>query len=113
MGETNAYFVYGIKTDFMMSEQDKNIHDFYVNLGTGHGVKEGTMLDVYRTISTVDDLNKRVSKKISFRIAKLKVIHAEDGVSVARVEEMRPISETPIGEIPAVVVGDTVEVVKK
>jgi hypothetical protein len=109
----NSYFVYGIKTDFPLSETDRSVHDLYVNLGTTQGVKTGTLLDVYRTISTVDDVNKKVSEKISFKIAQIKVIHAEEDIAVARILEMKSPAETPLGDIPAVVIGDMVEVARK
>lgn len=108
-----TYYVYGVKTDFTMSDKDIALHDVYLNLGTSQGVKEGTVLDVYRTITTVDEVNKRVSDKISFKIAKVRVIHSESSVSVARVMEMHSPKETPLGEIPAIVVGDSVEVARK
>lgn len=111
--EGSGHFVYGIKTDLPLAESDATIHDLYVNLGTTQGVKDGTILDVYRTISTVDDVNKKVADKISFKIAQIKVIHAEDDIAVARILEMKSPKETPLGDIPAVVVGDTVEVARK
>ena len=70
-------------------------------------------LDAFRTLTTVDEINQRTGQNISFRIAKLKVIHAEGGIAVARVVQMMPPESTPVGTHTNVMVGDTVEVGKK
>jgi len=107
------YKVFGIRTDFPMTEGQPSYRDVYVSMGTNQGIKTGSSLDAFRVVTTVDEINQRTGRNISFRIAKLKVIHSETDLSVARVVEMLPPSSTPIGSFTNVMVGDEVEVAKK
>ncbi|MGZ3712002.1 MAG: hypothetical protein ACXVBE_09605 [Bdellovibrionota bacterium] len=105
--------VFGIKSDFPMNDGQTLFRDVYVNLGTSQGVKIGSSLDVFRTITTVDEINQRVGQNISFKIGRLKVIHAEGNVAVARVDKMLPPEQTPTGSYTNVMVGDQVEISNK
>lgn len=107
------YKVFGIRTDFPMADGQPLFRDVYVNMGTAQGIKNGSTLDAYRVITTVDELNQRTGRNISFKIAKLKVIHAESDLAVARVTQFLPPDSTPIGSFTNVMVGDEVEVAKK
>jgi len=105
--------VFGVRTDFPMNDDQQQFRDVYVNMGTDQGIKVGSRLDAFRVLTTVDEINQRTGRNISFRIAKLKVIHAEGDVAVARVVEMLKPESTPIGNYTNVMVGDIVEVGKK
>lgn len=96
-----------------MIDGQKLYRDIYVNIGSGQGVKIGTKLDVYRTLSTADQLNQKNGPNLRFHIAKMKVIHAEDDAAVARVTEFFPPESTPNPGFTDVMVGDTVEVSRK
>jgi hypothetical protein len=105
--------VFGVKSDFPMADSQTLYRDVYVNLGTSQGVKTGSLLDVFRTITTVDEINQRVGHNISFKIARLKVIHAEGDIAVARVEKFLPPETVPTGTYTNVMVGDQVEIASK
>jgi len=105
--------VFGIRTDFPMSDGQPLFRDVYVNMGTNQGIKTGSSLDAFRVVTTVDELNQKTGRNISFKIAKLKVIHAETDVAVARVISFLPPESTPIGSFTNVMVGDEVEVGNK
>ncbi len=107
------YKVFGIRTDFPMADEQPLFRDVYVNMGTDQGIKSGSTLDAFRVLTTVDELNQKTGRNISFKIAKLRVIHAESDVSVARVTQFLPPESTPIGSFTNVMVGDEVEVAKK
>lgn len=107
------YQVFGIRTDFPMADGQPLFRDVYVNMGTNQGIKTGSTLDAFRVVTTVDELNQKTGRNISFKIAKLKVIHAESDLAVARVTQFLPPEATPIGSFTNVMVGDQVEVAKK
>lgn len=107
------YTVYGIKNDFPMADNQTLFKDIYINMGTNQGIKPGSTLDAYRTMSTVDELNQKNAQSISFKIARLKVIHSDASVSVARIIEMLPPQVTPVGGYPTVMVGDSVDISRK
>lgn len=108
-----SHQVFGIRSDFVLNDGAPQYRDVYVNMGTDQGIKVGSVLDAFRTLTTVDEINQRTGKNISFRIAKLKVIHAEGSIAVARVIQVMPPESTPVGTYTNVMVGDQVEVGKK
>lgn len=105
--------VFGVKSDFPMNDGQAIYRDVYVNLGTNQGIKAGSSLDAFRVTTTVDEINQRVGKNISYKIARLKVIHAEGDIAVARVEKMLPPESTPTGSYTNVMVGDLVAISSK
>ncbi len=107
------YKVFGIRTEFPMVDGQSSYRDVYVSMGTNQGIKTGSTLDAYRVVTTVDEINQRTGKNMTFKIAKLKVIHSEADLAVARVVQMLPPESTPLGSFTNVMVGDEVEVAKK
>lgn len=105
--------VFGVRTDFPNTDGEKIYRDVYVSLGTSQGIKPGTVLDAYRTITTVDQISQKVGRNLTFKIAQLRVIHADSDVAVARVTKMQPAENTPAGGYSTVMVGDRVEVAAK
>lgn len=107
------YKVFGIRTDFPMTDGQPTLRDIFVNMGTNQGIKTGSTLDAYRVVTTVDELNQKTGRNIAFKFATLKVIHAESDLAVARVAQYLPPESTPLGNYTNVMVGDEVEVSKK
>ncbi len=105
-----GYTVFGVRNEFPMNDSQKLYRDLYVNMGTAQGIKVGSKLDVFRLLSTADQLNQKNGPNINFRFAKLKVIHVEDNTAVARVVEFVPGEEIPNFGYSDVMVGDSVEV---
>lgn len=105
--------VFGMKTEIAMSTTDTPRKDYYMNIGLSQGVKQGTILDVFRSVTTTDDINSRSAQNIVFKVGKVKVIHAENDISVGRIVDILPPNEVPIGAFPTVVIGDRVAVSTK
>jgi hypothetical protein len=84
--------------------------DFYVNMGQAQGIREGTVLEVSRKAYTYDLISEKLYKEITFPIAKLRVIHVEPNVAVARLDKMLPSDKTPAATPRAVMIGDVVKV---
>jgi hypothetical protein len=82
--------------------------DFYVNAGSTQGVHVGSVLEVLRKVPTYDLQTEKLYKDITFPIARIKVIHAENNASVARLEKMLPPDKSPATTPYAVMVGDLV-----
>ncbi len=104
------HIVFGVKTEIPMADGERPRRDFYVNIGSNAGVKVGSVLDVFRSITSSDNLNNRNAHGITFKFAKLRIIHAESDMSVGRIIEVLPPAKTPIGEYPTVIVGDSVAI---
>ena len=109
----DGYVVFGVKTDIPLADNQTPVRDIYVSMGTNQGIKAGSKLDAYRVLTTVDEIQQKTGRNFQFKFARLKVIHAESDMAVARVMELLPAESTPIGVYTNVMVGDQVQVSSK
>jgi hypothetical protein len=86
--------------------------DFYVNMGTAHGLSDGARLEVVRRVPTYDLESQKLFKDLTFPIGLLKVIHVESNAAVARLEKMHPADKTPVALPYAVMIGDMVRIAR-
>lgn len=107
------FYVTSVIRNFPMKSGDPVYHDFYINAGKNNGLKNGMQLDAIRKVSAFDNLNSKVIGDAKLRIAKLKVIHADEKVSVARLMEYSSKENTPLAGHESVMMGDLVEVTGK
>jgi len=82
--------------------------DFYVNMGTANGLRNGSVLKVVRKQATYDLTNQKLYKDMTFPIATIKIIHVEANAAIARLEKIVPAEEAPAVTPRAVLVGDLV-----
>jgi len=82
--------------------------DYYVNLGNQQGVQNGTVLEVSRKLASYDLLSEKLYKDVVFPIATVKVIHAESGVAIARLDKMIAPEKAPAFTPRAIMIGDVV-----
>jgi hypothetical protein len=106
-----SYVIFSLSQDLSMGRDDELIRkNYYVNIGSGQGVKKDSVLDVFRIISVQNpyDNKKRVNYKV--KIGELKVIHTADESSIAMVNEYEKEETTPIFELPQFMIGDHVSI---
>jgi hypothetical protein len=84
--------------------------DYYLNMGSAHGLKKGSLVVVFRRAASFDMLNQQYLKDVAFPIAQVKVIHVDSITSIARLEKMLPLDSTPAISPRAIMVGDLVKV---
>jgi hypothetical protein len=82
--------------------------DYYVNMGSANGLRNGAILEVHRRVATYDLLSQKLYKDVEFPIGKLKVIHVEPYASIARLDALAPAETTPAAETRAIMVGDAI-----
>lgn len=83
--------------------------DYFVNVGSSQGVREGSVLTVYRRTATYDLLSEKLYREVTFPIAKIKVIHSESNAAIARMDKMFSLDKTPATTPNAIMVGDLVK----
>lgn len=82
--------------------------DIFINMGSHNGLKKGSVLDVYRKISSFDNLTQRLVGDHMIPVGRIKVIHADDKSAIARLDKFVSIDQEP-GLLPqAVMIGDVV-----
>ncbi len=82
--------------------------DYYVNMGTAHGLNKGAIVMVYRKAPSYDVANQKLYKDVTFPFAKLRIIHTEESASIGRLEVLAPSEKVPALSPRAVIVGDIV-----
>lgn len=82
--------------------------DYYVNLGVQQGVAVGSVLEVSRRLASYDLLSEKLYKDVVFPIATVKVIHAESGVAIARLDKLIAADRAPAFSPRAIMIGDIV-----
>ncbi len=87
--------------------------DYYINMGSDHGVREGSILRVLRRVATYDLQSQQHYRDMAFSIAQIKVIHVEKMASIARLEKMLPADQTPTMTVDTLMVGDLVRVIEE
>lgn len=103
-------FVYSVYRGVDLGEPNEEIHkDYFVNMGTGQGVREGTILEVSRKMPTYDLMTEKIFKDLEVPFARLRVIYAEKDAAIARLDRIYPADKTPVTTPRAVIVGDTVK----
>lgn len=105
-----SYVIFSLSQDLAMGVENEVVRkNYYVNIGSGQGVKKDSVLDVFRIISVQNpyDNKKRVNYKV--KIGELKVLHASDDASIAVVSKYEK-EDTPIFELSQFMIGDHVAI---
>lgn len=104
--EGNVYQVYrGI--DLGTSDQQPP-KDIFISLGSDQGVKKGAVLDVYRKISSFDNLTQKHMGDHMIPVGKIKVIHTDAKTAIARADRFVSVEQEPALLPQAVMIGDVV-----
>lgn len=105
-----SYVIFSMAQDLPMGFDNEVVRkNYYINMGSGQGVKKDSVLDVFRIISVQNpyDNKKRVNYKV--KIGELKVLHSSDEAAIATVNEYEK-EKTPIFELDQFMIGDHVAI---
>lgn len=104
-----SYVIFSMTQDLPMGVENEVIRkNYYINMGSGQGVRKDSVLDVFRIISVQNpyDNKQRVNYKI--KIGELKVIHSSEDAAIASVNSYE--EKSPIFELPLFMIGDHVAI---
>lgn len=105
------YQIFNIAQDIPMGYKDEQVkRNYFVNLGSVQGVRNGTTLDVFRNVSVDNpyDTNKRVHYKV--KIGELQIIHSDSGASIAKSKSFLEKNPEIQLEVNSFMIGDHVAV---
>ena len=77
-------------------------------MGSNQGIKKGSVLDVYRKISSFDNLTERLVGDHVIPVGRIKIIHADEKTAIARVDKFVSVEQEPALLPLAVMIGDIV-----
>jgi hypothetical protein len=104
------YTVFDVRKSLPLNDNDKVYKDYYVNMGSDSGVRVGAELSVYRKVPVIDIYRNKAQGDLVIPVAKIKVIQVQKTMSVARLEHIASMSEIPVVDFEAVMMGDRVEI---
>jgi hypothetical protein len=105
-----SYVIFSMAQDLPMGLDNEVVRkNYYINMGSGQGVKKDSIVDVFRIISVQNpyDNKKRVNYKV--KIGELKVLHSSNEAAIAMVNGFEK-EDTPIFELNQFMIGDHVSV---
>lgn len=108
-----AASIFLVKKNVPMTEQELIRHDYFINAGKQHGLKKGMIIKVNRMVPFQDTSIVKLNEDLELPIAELKLIHVQNGLSVARVHKVLVDETTPIVDYPNVMIGDSVDLGSK
>ena len=110
LGRAEEFIVYSVNRPLDLGGSNATPEkDFFISMGSAHGLKEGAIVDVYRKAPTFDLINQKLFKDMTFPIAKLKIIHVEPNAAIARLDKMGAPEKTASISPRTVMVGDIVK----
>lgn len=105
-----SYVIFSMAQDLPMGVENEVVRkNYYINMGSGQGVKKDSVIDVFRIISVQNPYDAKTRVNYKVKIGELKVIHSSDNAAIAMVNEYEK-EETPIFEIPQFMIGDHVAI---
>ncbi|MBI3544868.1 MAG: hypothetical protein HY075_16470 [Deltaproteobacteria bacterium] len=107
------FFVTSVVRELPMKAGEVVYKDYYVNAGTNNGLRKGLVIEAVRKLSAFDNINSKLLGDTPVKIARLKIIHVDKTVSIARLEKFYEKEATPLTGFDAVMIGDLVQVAER
>ncbi len=83
--------------------------DFYINAGIEVGLKVGMTVGVNRRQTLYDPFQNKSPGDLIIPVGRLKIIHVQDNIAVARLEEISSRQDLPTLDVDAIMVGDRLD----
>ena len=103
--------IFDVRKNIPLNDEEPVYHDYYINMGIEDGIKVGNKLLVYRKTPVLDIYRNKAQADLIAPVAQLKIIHAQNSLSIARVLKVVDASRVPVQSQMAVMVGDRVELI--
>lgn len=102
--------VIGIRRDIGLTdkEDDEAPRDIVINAGSHAGLSVGMKLSVKRHVPILDPYRENVQRNLEVEFARLKVVHVQEELAIARIQEVDDIDEGLAVGVRSVVLGDYV-----
>ncbi len=99
------------RKNLQLRDNEKVYRDYYINAGTDNGLKPNLTFQVYRKVA-VNDLYQSNSSggTILLPVGKIKIVYSQTKLSIGRLFSLNKPAEGPIVDVPAFMVGDSIDV---
>ena len=102
--------IIAVRRELGLTTSDANAapQDIVLNAGTESGLDEGMVLSVARSIPILDPYRENQQKQLEVEFAKIKIVHAQNNLAIARLEKIDSIRKGVAVGTRAVLIGDYV-----
>jgi len=107
------FFVTSVIREIPMKQGDAAYRDFYVNAGSNNGLRQGVFLEAIRKMPVYDNINSKLLGDTTVKIARLRVIHVDKDLAIARLVKFFEKETTPLAGFDSVMIGDLIQVSEK
>jgi hypothetical protein len=101
--------IFDMRKNLRMSDSDPVYHDYYVNGGTEAGMSTGMIITVTRKLPLYDTYQNHSAGDLLLKVARVKIIATQKGLSVARLQSEFTRENAPLLEDNFIMVGDTLD----
>lgn len=101
--------IFDSRRPIAMSNTEKPAKDFYLNAGSEMGLKTGVILTVQRRVPLYNTVTNSSAGDLQLVVGKVKIIHVQNRLSVARLVNESKKEDTPILEDAFLLIGDHVD----
>lgn len=98
--------IFDVRRSLPMSDAEKPIRDFYINGGSEAGLNVGLVITVQRRVPLYDTYSNRSAGDLDLKVGRVKIIHVQKGLAVARLQNEFDYSSAPLLEDNFIMVGD-------
>jgi hypothetical protein len=108
-GEAGTPIIFDVRINLPLEPTEPVYHDFYINTGAESGLKKGMFILVVRPVPIHDPVQNKQQGILSVNVARLKVIHVERQMAVARLQTEFTDEDRPVLEFESVMIGDRID----
>lgn len=101
--------IFDVRKNLALADNEKTFRDFYINGGTEAGLSNGMIITVQRRLPLYDTYLNRSAGDLELKVAKIKIIHVQKGLSVARLHSEFSRDTAPLLEDNFIMVGDRLD----
>lgn len=101
--------IFDVRKNLPMSDHDPVYRDFIINGGSESGLTAGMLITVQRRIPLYDSYQNRSAGDLHLKVARIKIIHVQKGLAVARLHSEFTREGTPLLEDNYIMVGDQLD----
>lgn len=101
--------IFDMRKTLAMSDQDTVYRDFYISKGLEAGLRPGMIITVKRRQPLYDAIHNRSAGDLNIAVARVKIIHVEKGLAVARAYSDFGRDDLPLLEDNFIMIGDELD----
>jgi len=101
--------IFDVRKNLALSDTDPVYRDFYVSGGTEEGLAVGMLITVQRRVPLYDTYQNRSAGDLQLKVARVKIIHVQKGLAVARLQSEFTRENAPLLEDNFILIGDRLD----